>query len=417
MANSERPTPPDEVQKLVKEVQRLHVEVYSQADPTADKSKYEKLVQAEAKLHDLEPQLIAKKAPAAPPATPQDTPPSTRRPMLLGPATTELKVETKLHMLPLPTGIYHLLDPEKEPLFTVTVTNLATQSRRVRVTAFLEGLSARVVQTVELEREGRKEASKPLPMHPTLLPQRARRVTEVQWATLHVIVDILDATKEKQDPFPVLCECHNTFPVVCLARTTSFNFVIRPETGQRVDLTHYYGAWVTPYAEAVQERIRHAASLSPNNQMWGYQGSPDSVPRQVKALYQALQEAELTYVNSVIDYGAAPGQFTQRTRLPRESLAHKSVNCIDGTVLFASLLEGASLNPVLVFVPAHAFVGWETWNGSGKWEYLETTMIGSAEFKAACQSARRQHKKLFPARCVYSHAVAELRRRGIWPME
>jgi hypothetical protein len=139
----------------------------------------------------------------------------------------------------------------------------------------------------------------------------------------------------------------------------------------------------------------------------------------VKALYQALREAGLTYVNSVIDYGAGPGQFTQRTRLPRESLAQRSANCIDGTVLMASLLEGASLSPALVLVPGHAFVGWETWDGAGKWSYLETTMIGSSEFEAACQSATLQYDqatKLYPKQ-VRLHPVADLRRRRIWPME
>jgi hypothetical protein len=84
-----------------------------------------------------------------------------------------------------------------------------------------------------------------------------------------------------------------------------------------VDLTRYYGAWVTPYAEAVQERIRRAADLSGSGMIWGYQGEPSSVEQQVKALFQSLREAGITYVNSVTDYGAAVSQATQRTRLPR----------------------------------------------------------------------------------------------------
>ena len=90
----------------------------------------------------------------------------------------------------------------------------------------------------------------------------------------------------------------------------------------------------------------------------------------------------------MIDFGAGPGQVTQRTRLPRESLRHKSANCIDGTVLMASLLEAASLQPAIVLVPGHAFVGWETWEGTDEWDYLETTMIASHDFEAARQRAR-----------------------------
>jgi hypothetical protein len=400
-------------------VQGLQAALYTLADPSADGQLLERLAREQKKRGELRKQPEG--APAAPPpADPQAPPPTTSRARLLGPDTTELRVETELHMQPLPTSIYHLLDPETDPLLTVSVTNLARQPRRIRVTSFLEGVSAQAVKTVELKRKDEKAA---FPMHPTLLPERARLVTEVQWATLHVIVDILgntkeDATPEKQ-PFPVLCESHNTFPVLCLARTSSFNSVRNPQTGATVDLTRYYGAWVTPYAEAVQERIRHAASLNPARQMWGYQGRRDSVIPQVEALYRSLKATELTYINSVIDYGAAPGQFTQRTRLPREALAQKSANCIDGTVLMASLLEGASLNPAIVLVPGHAFLGWETWRGSGEWSYLETTMLGSAEFEAACASGQKQyqtHETLYPD-AIKRHAVADLRRVGIFPME
>jgi hypothetical protein len=226
---------------------------------------------------------------------------------------------------------------------------------------------------------------------------------------LHLIVEDLDGKPES----------HDTFSLVCLARTSSFNGVRQPDTGRVVDLSHYYGAWVTPHVEAVQARIRRAADHWPSRQIWGYQGTPESVPQQVAALYQALREAEIVYVNSVIDYGAPPGMFTQRTRLPRESLTQKSANCIDGTVLMASLLEGASLSPAIVLVPGHAFLAWETWRESGEWRYLETTLIGKADFDAACQAGQRQyefHQRQSPA-LVKRLPLHDLRARGFWPME
>jgi hypothetical protein len=319
-------------------------------------------------------------------------------------------------MEPLPTGIYHLLDPVTDPLFTVTVTNDSRDPRRIRVTGFLEGLSARAVHTQEIPRKGKAS----FPLSPTLLPERARRVTEVQWATLHVRVDILGGQVDGRPPTPTVCESHDTFPVACLARTSSFNSVRRPETGELVDLSHYYGAWVTPHVEPVQVRVRRAAELWAGGTVGGYQEGPEAVANQVGALYQALREAEVTYVNSVIDYGAAAGQVTQRTRLPRESLATKSANCIDGAVLFASLLEAASLNAALVLVPGHAFVGWQTWNEDGAgWRFLETTLIGRADFAAACKSGQRQYEEFenyHPDRRKV-HRLPDLRKRNIWPME
>jgi hypothetical protein len=392
-----------QIQQQQRRVQALRTAVYSQLDPSANENLLQELTQEGAKLHKLEQRL------AAPPvAEVNDNAGSLLRGRLLGPETTGLRVEPTLNMQPLPTGIYHLLDPDTDPLLTVTIGNESSdrKPRRVCVKAFLEGLSAEAVRTVELKR-GEKVTLKLLP---TLFPERAKAVTEVQRATLHLRVEDLDGKPE----------CHDTFPLVLLARTSSFNAVRRPDTGQLVDLTHYYGARVTPYAEALQERVRRAADLSDGGMMAGYQKDPDAFTRQVAALYQALREAGITYVNSVIDYGAPAGQATQRTRLPRESLALKSANCIDGTVLMASLLEGASLNPGVVLVPGHAFVGWQTWDDdSAEWRFLETTLIGRADFEAACRSGQRQYEEFHnynPER-LRMHRLTDLRARGIWPME
>ncbi len=407
MSDPDTTSPQEALQRQHCLVRSLRMAVYSQAAPSAH-PKFNDLVQAEA---DLE-----KETSTLPPAPAQEAAAPAQRGRLLGPKTTNLLVETTVHMQPLPTGIYHLLDPLTDPLFSVTVKNESQEARRVRVTAFLEGLSARAVRTQEI---GRLEQES-FTLSPTLLPQRARTVTEVQWATLHVKVDILGDKKEDKPPTPTVCECHNTYPIVCLARTSSFN-AVRSDTGQWVDLRRYYGAWVTPYAEAVQERIRRAADLSGSGMIWGYQGDPSSVEHQVKALFQSLREAGITYVNSVTDYGAAVSQVTQRTRLPRESLALKSANCIDGAVLMASLLEGASLNPALVFMPGHAFVGWEKWEGEGKWQFLETTLLGQADatFETACEEGQKQHDK--HAKCnrgqMKIHPLAQLRTQNIWPME
>src|SRR4051812_48381551 len=101
--------------ELTARVLRLRAAVYSQPDPSADDRLLEELAKAEGELS------AAQEAVAAAPAAPAESPPPTRRPTLLGPKTTALRVETKLRMQPLPTGIYHLLDPAKDPLLTVTV--------------------------------------------------------------------------------------------------------------------------------------------------------------------------------------------------------------------------------------------------------------------------------------------------------
>ena len=391
-----------EIDQQTRHVESLRLSVYSQTDPSDNPDLFAQLAAAEEKLAQLETQLAESRKTEQTEDQPTRSAPKGR---FLGERTTELSVDAKLQLDPIPTGAYHLMDPETDPLLVVDVSNSSREIRRVCVTAYLEGLSAQAVRTIEIE--PRQTAS--FRLHPTLFPERVQAIREVQRATLHVIVADLDGK----------IECHDTYHVTCLARTSSFNAVRRPGTGEHVDLSHYYGAWVTPHVESVQDRIRRAVELTPQSQLLGYQGDPKLIDEQVAALYQSLREAEILYVNSVIDYGATAGMVTQRTRLPRESLAMRSANCIDGTVLMASLIEGISLNPAIVLVPGHAFVAWETWYGSQKWHFLETTMIGSADFAAACQSAQRQSDQLrkFSPQKLKIHSVSDLRRRGIWPME
>ena len=57
-------------------------------------------------------------------------------------------------------------------------------------------------------------------------------------------------------------------------------------------------------------------------------------------------------------------------------------------MLFASLLEALSLEPLLVIVPGHAFVGWRMWAGSAQMEFVETTLIATHSFVEVHPSAQ-----------------------------
>ncbi len=407
--------PPDgvldrKIEEQTRLVRGLMAALYARNDTEPDESLLRELTEAKKMLRELQLRRDAERAEAekgqAGPRKTMGVP--------LGPETTGLRVVTTIRLQPIPTGVYHLLDPETDPLLTVTVKNESHEPRRICVTAYLEGLSARAIKTVELGRMDR--VGQTIPLLPSLIPEQARRITEVQRCTLHVEVVDLDKKIESQD----------SYSLVLLAHTSSFNSVVDPETGRPRDLTKYYAAWVTPHVEPIQALVRRAAERVPGRRIWGYQGRPDpeATTTQVQALFDTLKEAGLAYIDSVIDFGAGPGQVTQRTRLPRESLRHRSANCIDGTVLVASLLEAASLHAAIVLVPGHAFVAWETWRGSDEWDYLETTLISSHDFEAARQRARTLYQRFAEEDLAGDEGpiprvlkLNDLRTQGIWPME
>ena len=292
---------------------------------------------------------------------------------------TGLGIDLRVHLPQAPTAIYHLLDPEEDPLISCTLTNTARRgrsSRRLLVRAWIEGYSAEAVQTVEVA----PDAPVTVRLLPPLFPERVEKINALTRAMLHVVVEDIDKGRQ--------IEQYVTEPIWLLSKTSAPQAVKDPVTGKWNDLTRYLGAYVTPGEPSIMRFLRKVAARHPNGQLVGYQSEVES---QAKAIYDALKEdAKIAYVDSLLDFNPEKSMRSQRVRLPRESLKNGSANCIDGVLLFASLLEGASINPCIALVPGHAFVGWETGRNNDDWQYLETTMIQSHDFYKALEIGNRR---------------------------
>lgn len=326
-----------------------------------------------------------------------------------GENTTGITVQVKHRMQYVPTSICHLLNVQDNPLLTfeLTTSKDSRRTKRIRVTSYIEGYSARAVGTYEIE-PGETLNFNQLP---TLFPDRIKHLNELSQATLTILVEDLDGKVETE----------TTYPIWLLARNSSILHMDDPATGKTKEMYDLLGSFVTPNQPDVMHFLRTVADYHPDKRLVGYQGTQsDTVSKsQVKAIFEALQQAAgITYVNSVIDFNPNRSAFGQRIRLPRESLLEKQANCIDGTLLYASLLEGCSINPAIVLIPGHAFLAWETWENNSEWKYLETTMTGNASFEDACQSAERTAEYYRGINNLRLLSVRDLRvLKSITPME
>jgi hypothetical protein len=68
-------------------------------------------------------------------------------------------------------------------------------------------------------------------------------------------------------------------------------------------------------------------------------------------------------------------------RFAEQSLLDNSANCPDFAVLFASLLLVCRIDPLILFVPRHAVVGWK--DAASGIEFLQTIGIAANAFGAA----------------------------------
>jgi len=323
---------------------------------------------------------------------------------LLGPATTGLDVDVQLRMTTIPTSLVHTFQVATHPLVSYTIKNTRQEKKRLRLISYVEGYSARAVTTVEVAFNVPEKASQ----LPTFFPSALAGVTELTRASVNVEVQDLDQRTE----------VHTTVPVWLLARTSAPLQVLDPSKGTWLDVTPYLGAFVTPNAASVTECLRAAAGRHPQKKFVGYQQDAKAVEDQVRAIYEELTARQIIYVNSIIDFTPEAGTNTQRVRLPRETLQTKSANCIDGTLLMASLLESASINPAIVIVPGHAYLGWETGRRNGQWAYVETTVLAEKSFDQAVAQARDLTTSLeAKAAPPKRHSLRDLRAAGITPAE
>lgn len=115
----------------------------------------------------------------------------------------------------------------------------------------------------------------------------------------------------------------------------------------------------------------------------GYQMGPAYVDMQVAALWKVLHDKGFQYSSITGNSGNSEGKgvFSQTVRTFDKSLKTSQANCVDGTVLFASILKKIGIRPILVTVPGHCFLGYYANDTTtSNIQFLETTMMASKTF-------------------------------------
>jgi hypothetical protein len=288
--------------------------------------------------------------------------------------------------------------PEYWPVAILRVTNTADRAVSQTVSAEIPGWSLRSERSVVL---GPRE-TRHLPIQPELLP-RAYQNEEIRRATLDVRAIGPDAGLLFAQSRPVLI--HGGSEIYW---------------GRRFANAQVTARWVTPHDPSVLKLVAQARRYIRRGRLGGYNAGPGPaaterhVREQTEAIFRALQHAGISYVSSLFVMGEHVNQ-AQRIRLPAETLQLASANCMDVSVAFASAAENVGLEPVVVIVPGHAFVGVRLQRGSERVLYLDLTVLPDGSFAAAAARAGRWLGKT-PAEKVLTVDVAAARALGLYPL-
>lgn len=142
----------------------------------------------------------------------------------------------------------------------------------------------------------------------------------------------------------------------------------------------FFAAYVNEENPSIDKVLREALNTRIVNRFLGYQNmTPEGVDKQVYALWNVLQKRNFRYSSISNTSLSSNVVYSQRVRTFDDALESSQINCVDGSVLFASLLRAINIEPILIRTPGHMFVGYYTGISHKNMNFLETTMIGDVD--------------------------------------
>ncbi len=174
------------------------------------------------------------------------------------------------------------------------------------------------------------------------------------------------------------------------------------------------------YTSQIQQKLLQGESTV-------VESSEEKSLRFMTGLYEATRRSGMVYSSTscVPSNTGDVATTVQRIRLPRDVVSGNTGLCIELSFLYASVMRNAGMNPVVYFVPGHAFPGFHL---NGKYYAIEATCIngeGLGGVMSADEAVQRGMKKLEDAFQAVQQGndgydildINELYKMGIIPME
>jgi len=317
--------------------------------------------------------------------------------------TKESESEVSVNIMDeIPTAVYHLMKDYRASAISVALSNNSNETEKYKI-LYRIGPNSKM-ETKEIVLPQAKKTK--LNLIPLLTPDSIRKYNNVPTPE-DIYVEIYRVSPVG-DTELVLHKRYETSMLPC----DQFCMRMIDANSQSYDLSSALATWVTYTDRNLSEVVSKASikgmKMNPTVKIVGQQSpdvftGPNSDNRsldqkdsdflaQINLLYDTLKDDyHLTYVNQPMVY-----KTTQRIKFPCETLKNKG-NCIELSVLFASLLESVEFDPIIILFKesGHAVVGWRIkQGGKEKYRFLETNVFGEDFNKAVVKGINllKEHK-------------------------
>jgi len=153
--------------------------------------------------------------------------------------------------------------------------------------------------------------------------------------------------------------------------------VLQDDESEPVDYSWLFAAYVNENHPLIDGILREALDLGELKSFDGYQSGDRAVVRaQVKAIWDVLQKRGFRYSDITTTDSESEKVNSQYVRFFDDAIKSRSANCVDGTVLMASILRRIGLSVSLALLPTHMFLVVEMDDEGKRRIGVETTLMG-----------------------------------------
>lgn len=142
-----------------------------------------------------------------------------------------------------------------------------------------------------------------------------------------------------------------------------------------------FAAYIQEQHPEIDKILKDALRTKMISAVSGYQGDEANTMLQVAAVWKVLHDRGFQY-SSMTATSTAQTQAirSQQVRTFDNAIKTNQANCVDGTVVLASILRAMNISTVMVLTSNHSFLGFYTSNKKDrKLVYLETTMLDHSD--------------------------------------
>lgn len=208
------------------------------------------------------------------------------------------------------------------------------------------------------------------------------------------------------------------------------------DDGSFVDLCELFAQYVNEDHPLIDKILREVLEVDKTRRFIGYQGSWDDVMEQVFWIWEYFCKRGTRY-SDIMSSSVASGKITsQYVRFFEQVVNNRQANCVDGTVMLASIFQKIGLETAIISMPSHMLLAicntWKKENEDGYYIFLETTMMGTDKdsrksFNAALDAGAKMVNKYLDDKekgkmegkgkgKAYVANISTCRRNGIKPI-